>query len=716
MNRTYLQQPLLGWDDRYVPAEKSAAEAIDLKQLSEGTWKPRGGTIAIPLWKFAPQDNPVSNISSIGWFSQKRNGRAWVLFECDLVVSTPGGPETTHALCAWAPWENRTDEPELEVIQTGRTRVRPYHRTQYTAIGDWVYITNGADAPIRWNGVEVNQVGFFAPAVPPVCHWSSGVDQVERWDLGYTLPDDNTSLVTVQMRGLGDLSPEDAVKRKPSKTDPWVASWVVAYRIAYVSDLGMESAPSAPSVVRGLNTINGDETADDAWDAYPADGRTGASVHIQEGPDAARGVRVYRTRTLRSELGTVGVSDLGDYFLLEEFPSGQSQSFTDMKDDVFLGRRLADIAALSTPVQPSLIASYRNRLFLVQGDEVFYSRVGAYEQFPSANVLRPGGRDSGPITGLFASREALYLFKRHAVFSLTITAEGFIQLTTVTEQVGCIAPYAVAEVPDLGVLFLSHEGPYMMVGALDSPGRYVRAQFIGQGLRKLWKRMTKPLLQDAIAIVNSDTHEVWFGLSTDGVLGDRMLLAFNYETKAWNVSFDYPTDSLTVMLDQRKYVLCTVGGSQIHVVTEASPTTPTRDIAPLYRSSWIDFNNAWGRTKVILVEPRLLGHGPTRDVTVTVGLDRRDEVRFDSETRRVIDEEWEGERPQWGTDVWSETQVWTSRAPTTVTYSIDVEECAEFQWEVQGVAFTMIGCALRTDVVKPKGHFPRIEQSLGEMT
>ena len=123
-----------------------------------------------------------------------------------------------------------------------------------------------------------------------------------------------------------------------------------------------------------------------------------------------------------------------------------------------------------SPPKAKYLQVWNSRLWLVSATEpnqIWGSALGDPEDWTvddaaGAVTIDVDADDGDLITGLFATRDALYIFKRNAIYRLIPvvkpeTDPDNLKLEVVTRKIGCVSHYSITQVVD-DVLFLSDQG------------------------------------------------------------------------------------------------------------------------------------------------------------------------------------------------------------------------------------------------------------------
>lgn len=487
---------LMGMDDGPNP-EQGWAERIDNLAIdAQGVWH---NCVDFKNIYYECQNStpPAGTVDyqSIYWWAQRGTARQWIVWE----------RATSDTACALEVFDgiNQT----YQTLGTGRVRVRtPYAGTTYLPINGYLYIINGYDQPVRWNGrwpnsgSELQQIGF-TEAPPPL--------QVK---LG---PKNQGSITGMADSGVGVIN----------------ATFRYGYAITYVNELGNESPPSETVWISATNT----NTAENRYHVTLRWGPT---------PRNVQAVRLYRTVNLTGVTITEG--DRFSLYHVGDFPAGGIvQVWSDGLVDTLLGHQLDTTQTGLFPRGARYAALFKGTMFLAGApsypDRVFYSAAGFIEQYPAANVFDFGTGAGGEITGLHATQNALVVFRRKGVYLIKgDPVSGFYAQTVAEDGAGCVAPGAIVDDPvSQGVLFLSESGPMMLKGSLEQGGRKeTSVEPLFDKIRRFWQmEVDKSALIGARAVRFDRDQEVLFFLPANRSRStiNQQVLVYHYAHGFWSL-------------------------------------------------------------------------------------------------------------------------------------------------------------------------------------
>lgn len=669
-----------GLDESWRPDPAAADLAVDLRWDPQGAWETCGGYAPLPL---SGAGWPAGMVHTLFWFSQHNGTRQWLLHEME------DGAGNLN-LYTWNGW----NQGVRTTIQTGRTlKQGPWPRTQYLAVGDWAYFINGYDEPSRWNGTYRTRIGFDTAPPPPTVSEFADQDWWVRYLRDYWAAPTDVIGNSPLARGVG-----------PHPTQPPAAGtmpeqWVRAYAIAWFNDLGNESPISEVVFARGANVATNPTAATDGFHQV--------AVTFPAAPPHARGVRLYCSENLYN----IPVDEGRNVRLYRhsEYAFGDTFTILDGKHDDELGAALDPARLGPFPRDATTMALFRGTLFVGARDEVHYSTPALIEQFPPDNVFRLGDRDSGNVTALHATRYALIVFKRRGIYAIRWTGQGFVA-ETLSEEIGCAAPNAVVDVPGVGVMFVSDDGIHALLGGVDHPGTPTGIALVSGPVSRTWRRLVNvAALVNAVGCLYRADREVWFQIPSEGDDRPKLGLVYHYDVRQWTTRLNWPVSCMVETRDHRGYRIfgswdTTQPG--LHVTSKGYLTKNGTALAGAWMSVWQDMGA--GRAQVNYVVPLVVAYG---DVNLWVTHRRDHRLAFDRAAYAHDQESQEDTVDQWGTALWSATEVWASRDLVEVPFSIDQQRVLSSQYLLQGSRLHFAAVDLRVTREQPD-HLP-IEQGVG---
>jgi len=648
-------------DERWSPDPAGADRIENMHFGAAGAWCTAGG--------FAPAftaEAQLGPIFSIHWFAQHQGGRQWVVFERKTGTTLD------------ARYVDFAADSSVS-IQGGRTLVNgPWGGTTYFEIGNWLYLINGYDRAVRWNGDELVDVGFSSAPPPPTLS-PSGYDQADADYSGAQAIYDSANF----QRGVG---------QRATGSEP--VRWAYGYAITWVNDLGQESPPSPIVFLEDENP--GEPSGGGPPPTPPIKGRRSVLLHSPAAPANVRGTRVYRTADV-SGVSTVGQQGFALYFHSEY--AAAEVSINDDTPDAELGAEFDPDSVGIWPQSARYAQTFKGTLFVDGGTEapsrVRFSAAGLPEQMPEINHLTVGDATTGPIMGLKSTHNALVVFKRRGIYLVKGRNPSFL-VETLTEDVGCAAPRSIVEVPGVGTMFISDDGPYILEGALENTGTPTRLAYLGAPIAKTWRtRVNTKALLSCRATRHMRDREVWLQVPADGQDRPSLGLVYHYTASGWSLRVGYPFSCLT---EDRGHQGLLYAGSWdtdshegVHVYTRGHDLNGGA-LSSSYESAWIDLGK---RTLVRNVEVDYLNVG--RALTFEWHVDRDVLVWTAGPDGTLRSKDVERNRDAWGLGVW-DTASWQPLVPVLARYDTHQANGFEFQFRVTSTDLSVLGHAV---VVKP---------------
>jgi len=322
------------------------------------------------------------------------------------------------------------------------------------------------------------------------------------------------------------------------------------YKVTYVNERGQESEPSDPSrIVTVENGTGGKKNANH--------GKGAIAVSISIGPKECCARRIYRTRNVfdsNGDLYTTG--DQRSFYFLTEIQDNMTETYLDFNPDTALGELIDTRDFGNFPQNTNTIAVFKNTMFAAGENlnEIKFSAPLFPEVFPKDNILQVGDDDGGPITGMRTTKNALVVFKNRGIYLIKgDPLKGFFA-QTLNKDVGCIAPSSIAEVPGLGLAFLSQGSVHLLEGALENTGTPTGIVNIGAEIPNQLERINMSAAGNASAAVYLKDKEYWLSVPIDGSSENNMCLIYHYEVGSWSVRRNFPIECMVTSKDHRGYL------------------------------------------------------------------------------------------------------------------------------------------------------------------
>lgn len=413
----------------------------------------------------------------------------------------------------------------------------------FEPFGKELVIVNGTDRPIIFNGERVRTLGFSTTPNPPTV-WQPLSGSAE---FNYNSGDIAYNPIEASPTGSAFLEPA-SVKYNlyyglGSRTEN--ADNQYRYKCTFVMDNGSESPISARS-------------APARWVQDTSGLRQGLWLeNIPRGPDGVVARRLYRTKNL-GDNPTAVASDTSTedevYYFLDEIKDNECTHYFDIAPDSSLGALAPrdDHSVLFPAGKGNVAATFKNCLFLNGGEgdgySLYYSNPLKPDQFSALNFFQAGNQNSGDIIGLKGYYNSLLVFRERGIdIVIGNPLEGF-QYVPYIKGIGCSSRFGIVEVPELGVMFLSEDGVYLLTGGLDGGAKLQVKKMTGK-LTDTFSRINKTMLPIACAGYSSKRKEVHFYFTIDGAIKNNIGLVFHIDRMGWSKREGFPVSCLTNDLD-----------------------------------------------------------------------------------------------------------------------------------------------------------------------
>lgn len=597
-----------GLDQRWRAGENSA------KQCKNLTWDPRGGWRTAGGYRRILRGQPnqagvyidpftnIGKIWSLHKFSQGNGARSFLLFEADGGSSNP----TTATLYMLNP-STRTNTPYTVLRDrgnnalTGRTVVTtPWQRTQSCTWKDRIYLINGIDMPVVFDGYQADRAGFdMYPGAP---------NAQEITSTTATYYASSTGNGRIPGLGIGPVPPDETTSY----------DWVGRFRVTFINSRGEESPPSPASEMVRMRTGSSAITS----------GRNFVWLNIPVGGDNVVARRIYRTQNTVDSAGNAVSGRADQYFFQQTIEDNVTKGFEVFLDDDELGSQLDPYAFGLWPAGAKYLASFKETMFLagMNESEVVYSAPGSPEVFPLLNRLDVGDAHLGPITGLYATRNAVIVTKARAVYLIKGDPLNGFYVQTLSQDVGSLSPRAIVEIPNVGLAMVAQDGIYVLQGTLENEGTQTKVVHLSTPLYEATRSWNTAALLNAVAVPNYADKEVLFFIPTLGETDPTMAWVYHYEIGQWSTREDIPVSCALNTNDHRNYVFFGSHDSAthpgIHVYSRGWDDLDGDDLVPVYETCDIDFNRIFRDVSPLTVFVYGIGYGDN-DLTLDYSTARR---------------------------------------------------------------------------------------------
>lgn len=646
--------PLRGMDQRWQVKPNSATSIRDMTWNDQDSWERAGGYGRL-LKNYTVSSGEISKKIqnaydsqpapvSLHWFANHGGAVQYLVYEtADGTLRYFNGstaPQTGFSLVR--DYENTPFDGG-----TGRTRVTsqtPWEGTQFCTFGGRLYMVNGFDAPLVFDGRKADRAGY-----------SSGPSAISPEFSGRA-----SFVLGTSSFGLGYVDKKCSYQ----------------YRVTFVNERGQESpASDAVSQVNWKNVNN-----PGAW-KQGVGARALITVPLPKGPPGTVARRVYRTQNLHDTDGVPRDASYGqNYYYAAEIQDNTCTVYLDVKKDVMLGSVLVESDLGPWPPTSNRIASFKGTLFLTtaQNDNVVkYSAPGYPEVLPIDNEIDLSDSTSGSITGLYGTQNALVVFKERGIYLIKGDPSSGFYGQTLTKDVGCTSPGSLREVPGVGLAFLSTDGIYLLQGALGNTGTRTTVVKISQPIRDLVDRINFSAAKNVRSVVYHQDMEYWLFVPTIGKMKPDLVLKFHYEVGAWSFTENFRCRGAVETEDHRGLLIFAAdykkdaGPRGLYVYSKAfADKGGYSNIEPKYETSNLALGSAFESFSLHRIQAQIIGYGnnsislnytTNREMTTALTAD------VTSKQKRVLEDSL---MPVYGTTTWGGGDTYVSVRPIPVRFDV----------------------------------------------
>lgn len=478
--------------------------------------------------------------------------------------------------------------------------------TSSTVFGNGLYLTNGLDAPVVFDGRKAMRAGYSGRAGSPDPQ-ISGFKSMIRDDSGF---------------GVGykhDLDSADL---------PEMYNLQYRYYVSFVNERGQESPLSISARINDETGVDGIIEANKIIEGVKKDGLYGKliTVSIPTGPAGTVARRIYRTQNIVSPDGTLQEIEYGrSFYFLVEIQDNVTPMYVDSTEDILLGALVDkdDFGPFPTSIEFAKV--FKNTMFIAERGNplVFYSRPNNPEVFPKNNLFNLSDSVSSRITGMHVTRNSLIVFKTRGIFLIKGDPSNGFFSQTLTTDIGCECAESVQEVPGLGVVFLSNDGIYVLEGALENTGTQTRFVKLSQTLRGLFKRLNIEYARKFRSVVYQRDREYWLSVCLDDETTPTTVLKFAYECGAWSVYENFMTAGMVTTPDERGYLFSagpstneTTAAKGLFVYGLGNLKFGVSPFTSSYETVNISPNSVYENFSPVRIQARLIGYGHEVELSV----------------------------------------------------------------------------------------------------
>lgn len=567
--------------------------------------------------------------------------------------------------------------PKLRTISNNRTIPSANEiNTQYYQYGRFLFCTNGYDAPMKFvakvvtgeassDSIVVYPIGFGQkPTAPQV--WGIETD--------ITLTAGTTGDVASMWRsannkydkGLGSTTSGDTNKYR--------------YKVAFISNTGSQSPLSDASGIV-------------SWTTPATEYRYIIPVEITTGEKGIIARVIYRTTNMGSSTDEI-------YYYVATIPNNTETMFFDDVSDNSLGAQApSESDSILFPAnKPRYITSYKDCLFIDGGinnnTTLFYSKPNRPDQYELLNYVNIDSNNGGGVTGLFSYFNFLLVFREYAIDIIGGDYPNFIS-TNLVRYIGTSATNTICSIYNLGIIFLSSDGVYIVSGNLQY-GSSPDVTKISTPIQNTINRINTDCLAKASATY-SYKHKEWVCfVPIDGETHNTLAIVFHTDRQQWSIRTGFPASNVITnksgdiifghnqdttapqecglfVISDRRALGSTLGESGF---TYNDPPTS------IMRSAWLDMGDASYKKKVHYVY-LLVATGGDQSVAMTYYTDYQYNSPTTTPTQTKIQV---SDIPSQNTydNVYLDTgKYWEERLYTAIRFDVHSKACSFFQWEIQ---------------------------------
>jgi len=370
----------------------------------------------------------------------------------------------------------------------------------------------------------------------------------------------------------------------------------------------------------------------------------------------------------------------GTYFyFLKEIQDNMTKTWIDHHPDTHLGAKLDPNSLGRFPPGTKFLSTFKNTMFAAGSmqNTISYSAPLFPEVFPVDNEIHIGDEDGGAITGMRTTKNALVVFKTRGIYLIKGNPKSGFFAETLNKDTGCVAPDSLAEIPGLGLAFLSENGVIVLEGALENTGSPTRVVTISTQIPDQMELINKSAAINSIGAVYLKDREYWLAIPINSQPNPNRVLVYHYEIGAWSIRDDFPMSCATVTRDHRGYLF--FGSKSNTVTTDVGESTGLcvysrgfgtkggSSVSPIYETTHLPFGNYFATVQPAHVMIYAVGMG-NNDLHLNYEVNRSNQfVRGDSQSADQQDPNHRFDvynKAKWGDSYWGKHR------PTVIRYDV----------------------------------------------
>ena len=532
--------------------------------------------------------------NSIYWFCQHGNALQWLIYEdrAGRILHfngsrAPSNPRTIIQYVDGNPFDGT-----VKLRQAAQNE--EVSNTDFAMYGSNLYMVNGQDAPLVFDGKKCTRAGFSGKPNSPTAYTTSKTEIRDTFISGVGYDDSNNEF---------------------------------KYVVTFVNERGQESRMSVESPKISFDTTGSGKSA-----LGGGEYKQFVAIDIPTGPAGTVARRLYRTQNLVNFIEGTNVVTLPkealfgkEFYFVDEIQDNVTTIYVDGASDFDLGSLSVPDDFGDFPKNSTHIAVFKNTMFVADDmtAELRYSRPLNPEVFPPDNVFNFSDTQTSLITGLYPTRDSLVVFKQRGIYLIKgDPANGFFG-QTLTTDIGCVSASTVREVPGVGLVFLAHDGVYVLDGTLAASSSQTKFVKLSQGLRDIFNRVNFEFADRFRSVIYHQDREYWLSVCLDDKKVPETVLKFSYEIGAWSIYDKIKTAGMIEVQDHRGYLLfvgpstdVSSGPRGIYVYGSVNEKEKLGAVESVYETVNIPFNSVYENFSPARVQARVVGYGNTLNLSV----------------------------------------------------------------------------------------------------
>ena len=615
----FIIAPLRGMDQRWQTGPNYAYNIEDMTWSDQDSWKTSDGYRRVVGPYFQSDDtnanqSPIPNLeyyddaappTSIHWFSQHGTALQWIVYE-----DTDGALQYFNG--SKAPSNPRTSiQNVLGNLETRRSSTNKLSETTYSMYGQNLFIANGLDATVVFDGRKISRAGYQDEPPKPRAFTTTKLESEGI------------------KKGVGYENSNNRYR----------------YAVTFVNERGQESEMSVGEII----TYDTSEVSSMAA-LSPGNSefyKLSVCVDIPIGPPGTVARRLYRTQNMVSfaqETTTTGSSQStttinqinelrelaygNEFYTVKTIPDNVCTLVVDVVSDVELGAFFEPANFGPFPTNSHMLAVYKNTMFVADDftNQIKFSKPLFPEVFPRNNLFDFSDNQTSKITGMYTTRDALVIFKPRAIYVIKgDPLQGFFSQTLSTD-VGCLAPQSIKEVPGVGLIFMSATGFFVIDQGTIQAGQQGAVFKLSAGIRDLYNRINFEFANTFRSVIYKRTSEYIVSVALDDETMPTTLIKLSYEIGEWSIYNSVPVTAMVQGQDARGYLYLALNSADANFTSDdfkgiyvygsvlnKQPSRVNKDLEihtfPVYETVNLALGNIYESFSPARVQARLVGVG-----------------------------------------------------------------------------------------------------------